>query len=99
MKLNTPEILDTLIWMFPPIIILFLYPILRIILEDFKNSLLKIRKNCLIFFCFLAIIGFYCLILSQKNISKNIENDNKIIFYAILGFISLDVGNEMLSVI
>ena len=50
----------------------------------------------LLFFCILSGFGIFAMIIAQINWIESEENICA--FYAILGFIALDVGNEMMNV-
>ena len=102
MEIQTPELLDSLIWLFPPLILLIIYPYTMIIIKKICGNQVRQRKNILLFFQILAGIGLLLMVAAQNLLwrMKKFNNSTRIqaMVFAIFSFMFVDVGNEMINV-
>eukprot|EP01016_Furgasonia_blochmanni_P050988 TRINITY_DN7956_c0_g2_i1.p1 TRINITY_DN7956_c0_g2~~TRINITY_DN7956_c0_g2_i1.p1 ORF type:complete len:731 (-),score=98.39 TRINITY_DN7956_c0_g2_i1:317-2509(-) len=103
MRIDTPPLFDSIIWAFPPLIVVIIYPFIRILCEKMGERKYMRRKQLLGFFTAMLAAGFLVLAESE-NVAYKIhfvmsERKKTALILAMVGFMLLDVGNEMLNCI
>ena len=105
MILDLPPFLDTLIWLFPPLLIVILYPCLQILIEPVRFLSFSQKKFILVGLILISEFGLYFLATCENLAIKLslFHNYNQINYYSIvfsvLGFLCVDIANEMINVI
>lgn len=104
MILDLPPFIDTVIWLFPPILIAMIYPCLQILVE--KSFLSIFQKKFTLFFIMLCSLFGLFLLSNGENLAlkfSSFRNYSQINYYsvlfAIMGFLFVDIANEMINVI
>ncbi|CAD8146249.1 unnamed protein product [Paramecium pentaurelia] len=93
LKLDTPELLDSSIWLFPPVINLILYPFIRYYSESKSHQL----KNAMIYFIIVSIMGIGLLADTKSLYVDSINKKTSVLIISIVSFTVMDVGLEMLG--
>jgi len=104
MILDLPPFLDTLIWLFPPLSILIIYPCLQILIEPAKFLSFFQKKLILVGLILISELGLYFLATCESLAIKLslFHNYSQINYYSIvfsvIGFLFVDIANEMINV-
>lgn len=104
MILDLPPFLDSVIWLFPPLLIAIIYPCLQILIEPTKHLSFSQKKVVLATLILISECGLY-LLATCENLAIRLSlfhHSSKINYYSvvfsIMGFLAVDIANEMISV-
>ncbi|KAL4442212.1 hypothetical protein ABPG74_009230 [Tetrahymena malaccensis] len=102
-KVNTPDILDTVIWLIPPLIEKLLFPVVSVPLKKKTVNMLKYRKLFILLFSALSIIGLLLMGFSRYITANWITLfDNaktSIMLLGVFGFMFQDIGHDIIIAI
>ena len=105
MILDLPPFLDTLIWLFPTLLILMFFPFVQILIEPYKYLSFFQKKLVLVFLIVISGLGLYffstgeSLAIKLSSFHDYSQINYYSIIFSILGFLCIDVANEMINVL
>ena len=100
MKVETPPLIDSFIWFFPPIFTIIVLPFVKVYIDEKNENKFLYRKILVAFFSFLSSIGIFLLAEAESLTLyfNGMEDKKSSMVFAIFGFIFVDVSNEILAV-
>ncbi|KAM3145292.1 hypothetical protein pb186bvf_002620 [Paramecium bursaria] len=93
LKLDTPGLLDSSVWLFPPLINQIIYPFVRQYSESKSYKL----KQAMIYFILVSILGIGLLADTKALYVDSISKKTSVLIISIISFTIMDVGLEMLQ--